>query len=97
LMNCSRSIPGRVLAGLALAALTLMALACFEDWLNPNSISLEEARQFDEFPLYWLSEAYASHDLNKINSWGSEPGDEYYTEPGVTITYGKETCVENSS
>lgn len=74
-----------------------MALACFEEWLNPNGISLEEARQFDEFPLYWLGETYDGYDLNEINSWGSEPGDEYYTEPGVTITYGEETCAENSS
>ena len=74
-----------------------MALACFEEWLNPNGISLEEARRFDEFPLYWLGETYDGYDLNEINSWGSEPGDEYYTEPGVTITYGEETCAENSS
>jgi hypothetical protein len=69
------------------------------DALNEGRLSVQEAREFNDFTLVWLGETYAGLDLNEIRSYGSEPSEfeNIELDPAVTITYGEKTCPEGGS
>ncbi len=62
--------------------------------------TLEDARQFNEFPLYWLGESYDGLPLNRIIRHRFEPGPEMRPglrgENSVTFVYGDCTPVGDS-
>lgn len=94
------SLRTRLFTGIAicvgsLCVLGVLVVLAIRDIANSGRLSLDEARDFNDFPLYCLGESYGGFALNEIRSYG-DIGD-LKLDPSVTFTYGDETCPENGS
>lgn len=83
----------RLIIPLALIVLAISCLGCLGG-LQSNW-TIEDARQFDEFDLYWLGESYESLPLTIIYRAG-EPSYVLAVENNVTFVYGDRRCTNGS-
>ena len=93
-------LPAKVLLVVAvsfalIAFCGIAAVLLINNVLKQGKLSVGEAREFDEFPLYWLGESYRGLALTEINKFGF-PSETLPSKPTVRFTYGDETCVKSS-
>src|SRR5207249_10185112 len=93
-------LPAKVLLVVAvsfalIASCGIAAVLLINNVLKQGKLSVGEAREFDEFPLYWLGESYRGLALTEINKFGF-PSETLPSKPTVRFTYGDETCVKSS-